>query len=390
MPNVRRGSIITKSEGTYLIRIFLGRDAEGKRQYVSETVKGTLEDAQRALTSKLYDCDAGRIVVGPRITVSEFLDRWLEAVAGTVEPRTLLFYEDKAKHIRATIGNSLLSTLAPAKVQAAYAMMSRNGLGARSVRHAHAVLRAALRWGMKMRLVGSVATEGVLLPKVQANHDKRTLTPIEAKRVLEVASQQGDSLLALWRVLIECGLRPSEARALRWDDLGELIVDGKTYRTLHIQRAVQVVSQKPRVEEVRATKTDRSRRTIPLTGAALQALEAHRRAQLAVIMAGGAAYNRQNLIFAGRLGEILPSETMLKRWQVLLHKAELPKMRLYDTRHTAATLLLEAGVPMKVVSELLGHSTITLTADTYSHVTATMSIAATAAMDSTLNKVVQA
>lgn len=374
MPSARRGQVIKKGDDRYLVRIFLGRDAAGKRIYTSQTVRGTATDAEKALTALLGDADAGRVVAATPMTVAEFLRRWLEAVAGTIEPRTLLFYEAKAKEL-APLGHLKLAALSPAVVQQFYSGLAMRkektglGPGPRTVRHLHAVLRSALRWGLKMRLVGTVATDGVLLPKVQKVTGKQTLTPAEAKQLLETAQTAGDSLYALWRVLLECGLRPSEARALRWDDVGDAIIDGKAYKTLRVERAVQLVSLKPRVEEVRGTKTERSRRTIPLTPAVVDALEA--------------LPKTSELIFPGKDG-LLASETVLKRWHLALRRAGLPRLRVYDTRHTAATLLLEAGVPLKVVSSMLGHSTITTTADTYGHVTDAMAAQATTAMGSVL------
>lgn len=385
-----RGQIIEKGENKFLIRIYLGRDGEGKRQYVSEQITGTRADAEKALTSKLHESDSGRLVITPRVTTGEFLDQWLESIETSIEPRTLLFYGDYIRrYLKPQLGKVKVSALAPITVQSAYAKLSKLGLSPRTVRHCHSVLRNALKWGVRMRLLGVCVTDAVDLPKMEEKAakagGKMALTSDEAKSILSIAEANNDRLTALWRVLLECGLRPGEARALRWSDIGTMTVEGKTYRTLRVERAVQVVRAKPRVEEIRGTKTKRSKRTIPLTPACVEALEEHRRRQVEEMMRLGPNFERNELIFAGPRGGIMSGENLLKRWRDACRAAQVPTLRAYAARHTTATLLLEAGIPLKVVSEILGHSTIAQTADTYSHVTATMAVAATAAMESTLS-----
>ena len=385
-----RGTIIEKVPGEkYLVRIYLGRDVEGKRQYTSKTVLGDAGEARKALTALLHDADTGKVVISPRLNVAEFLDQWLDAIETSIEPRTLLFYRQNVRlHLVPLFGKVRFTALTPIQVQTGYSKLSKKGLSPRSVHHAHAVLRAAFRWARTMRLLSVIPTDGVTLPKVQvtkAAGSKGTFSAEQAKALLAASQEAGDSLTALWRLLLECGVRPSEARALRWDDLGEIIVEGRVWKTVRVERAVQVVGISPRREEVRGTKTDRSRRTIPMTTSLVEALEAHRRAQAAAMLRLGPAFERSGLIFTARGGQMLTPETLLKRWRKACRRVGLPELRAYDARHTAATLLLEAGVPLKVVSEILGHATTAQTADTYSHVTATMAVAATSAMESTLS-----
>jgi integrase len=179
----------------------------------------------------------------------------------------------------------------------------------------------------------------------------------------------------LWHTLFNTGLRPGEALGLKWSDLqGD---------RLHVVRAV-VEGTKKGTFKIDAPKTERSKRAIALTPDSLAVLSAHRKAQAEAILKAGPEYDRQDFIFAPEKGghDIIPF--VRRRWQRairrvnrMLEKEDVPKgaekvklkdLRLYDTRHTHATMLLKAGVHAKVVSERLGHTSIVITLDTYSHI----------------------
>lgn len=247
------------------------------------------------------------------------------------------------------------------------------GLSPRTVRQAHAVLHSALdqalKWGMVLRNV----TELVELPR-QTKREMHCLSPEEARRFLEAA--KGTRWEALFSLMLTTGLRPGEALGLRWTD-----VDLDNSR-LHVQRTlVRVPGQRGwRLEE---PKTNRSRRVVPLPKNVVQDLKAHRKRQLEEKLRA-TDYIDHGFVFAASNGEPLSERNLVRSFKPLLNKAGLPDIRLYDLRHTCATLLLSAGENPKIVSERLGHASVTLTLDTYSHVLPTIQEAATRKLEDML------
>jgi integrase len=185
-----------------------------------------------------------------------------------------------------------------------------------------------------------------------------TLTEEEVGRLFQAS--QGHRLHALWVLLATTGLRLGEARGLLWSDIdfvnGRLVVN----RALQRQTGTGYVFVEP--------KTARSRRTVYLAPGTLSALTDHRRRQVEEQLAAGPEWNNTGLVFTTAVGQPADGTWVTKWFHRALDLADLPRVRIHDLRHTAATHLLRRGVHPKVVQELLGHSTISLTLDTYSHV----------------------
>jgi len=249
-------------------------------------------------------------------------------------------------------------------VQAFYAALTNRGLSPRTVRFCHAVLRSALAHAVKRNMLPRNPADDATLPKSH-RHEMRCLDRCEAQRFL--AAAETDQWSALWILLITTGLRPGEACALKWTDLSDT--------RLSIQRTL--VPGYRGTWQLDEPKTARSVRSIPLPPSAVRALVRHRANQAAERLRAGASYKDLDFVFANSLGDPLHPEVLSKRpFHRILQAAGLPQIRMYDLRHTAATLLLAAGENPKVVSERLGHASITLTLDTYSHVLPDMQQAA--------------
>lgn len=218
----------------------------------------------------------------------------------------------------------------------------------------HRALRQAVQWG----LIPRNPVDGVSRPR-PLRHEIRTLSTSEVKRLFETT--KGDRMHALWVVLATTGLRLGEALGLQWNDIDD--AGGKVIirRALQRQRGVGFVLVEP--------KTERSRRTVYLAPGTVSTLKEHRRVQSQERLSAGQAWDTtHDLVFATRAGRPIEGGQVSWAFHKALNHAELPKIRIHDLRHTAATQLLERGVHPKVVQEMLGHSTITLTLDTYSHV----------------------
>jgi integrase len=355
-------------KGTYRIAVYLGTDSNGKRKYYYETIHvKNKKQAQEYLTQKLNDLDKGAFIEPANLTVSEYLDKWAEtALKPRVRPKTFDSYMLLIDlYIKPNIGAYKLAKLTPLAIQQMYSTMLGNGLAPRTIRYTHAVLKSALKQAIKWQMLRSNPADNVDLPK-QTRQEMNVLTPEQAKCFLEACVYNRWGIL--FELLLVSGMRPGEALGLKWED-----VDWKNNR-IHVKRALSRTKEGWRLEE---PKTPQSRRTILLPEEVMQDLKEHRRAQAEEKLASS-SYTDYGLVFACNNGEPLEERNIVNRFfKPLLKEAGLPDIRLYDLRHTCATLLLAAGENPKVVSERLGHAKITQTLGTYSHVLPTMQEEAT-------------
>jgi integrase len=371
----RSGYIKKKREGLFLVSIFLGRDANGKRRYVAKQIKGTPKDAQKYLNAALRDKDRGIFVEPTSIIVKDYLNKWLEAAARPrVSRRTADGYAGLLeRYIYDPLGHGRLDKLQPLDIQKVYGDMQERGLSARVVRHTHSALHNALKQACKWGLLARNPSDLVELPKVP-HKEQRVLSPDEAASFLEVADVMPHGLIFEFALLT--GMRPEEYLALQWSD-----VDFER-GTAQVRRALVRHKKSWSFEE---PKTARSRRTVFLPVPLLQKLAAHKRMQAEARLKLGSAWQAFDLVFCSDEGTPLTIPNITYRYfRPILTEAKLPRIRLYDLRHTCATLLLIAEENPKVVSERLGHSTIVLTLDTYSHVLPTMQQQATARLEKML------
>lgn len=354
------GQIVSKGAGAWMVRVFLGRDENGKRRYLSKTIHGNKKDAERFLSATLRDRDLGVRVSEAKATVAEYLERWLmEAARPKVTAKTLEGYRACVQnYINPRIGARQLSKVTGLEVQALYNAMSESGLSPRTVQYTGMILKQAIKQAVQWRMLTFNPCDAVKPPK-QVTAEMKALDPAQARKFLAVARE--DHHAALWELALTTGARPSEYLALKWDD-----IDWQN-GMVRIQRSID---RKPNGEwSFGENKTQRSRRPIKLHGTALDALRRWRETQDAMRREARENWQDHGLIFTAENGSPLDRHNLARRnFRRILNAAGLPKIRLYDLRHTYATLALSAGVPVKVVSEQLGHSGVALTLDTYSHV----------------------
>jgi integrase len=368
------GQIIARGERRWLVRVYLGRDRETRtRTYHNRTIYGSLRYAQAFLTRKLHERDLSRGVEGLQCTVDEFLDHWLKtAVKPKVRGKT---YDDYAamlrRYIRPAIGARMLSSLSPLEIQAAYQVMIDRKLSARTVRYAHAVLRAAIRQAIRWQLLLADPTQGVQLPSPQCR-EMSVLTTEQARSFLRAAvhSPQG----CLFAVALTTGMRPSEYLALSWRDIDWDRGTASIVRSLHRHEGQWTFAD---------TKRVRSRRVVKLQTWVIELLRKLKSQADTARETCESAF--ADLIFTTARDEPINEEYLVKKhFKPLLREAGLPNIRLYDLRHTSATLALTVGVAPKVVSEQLGHASSAFTLDTYSHVLPHMQEEAAAKMEAAL------
>lgn len=338
-----RGQLISKGPDKWLLRAYMGKDPKtGKRKYVSKAFHGPENEARKALTAFLGSSDRGLVRPKTPTTVSQWMAEWLET-KHDVGPKTRLSYEARIKHsINPYLGMMKLSDLSQRRLQQWINEMKQQGLGPRSIQYAAGLLAQALETALSVGLVGSNIARNLILPK-RMRKELAVWSPSQTRDFLDWAKTH-DDLYPLWTMLLTTGLRPAEALALKWADLAEEMVA--------IRRALQETAKG--VWTALETKTAGSRRSISLSSEALQALKAQR------LVSG----LWSEWIFPG-LDNL---DYVRKRFYQACRKSGLPRIKLYACRHTHITHLLMAGVHPKIAADRAGHSSITLTLDTYSHV----------------------
>jgi integrase len=366
------GSIYKRNDGRWTAAITLGYQG-GKLKRKSFYGK-TREEVQAKLIATLNDQKKGLPIITERQTLAQFLQMWLAEVAKqSVRPKTYKTYDYIVKlHIEPALGKKALVKLSPQDAQRFLNDKLKSGLSARTVRHINDTLRCALnvalRWGLVSRNVATLVGP----PRIQRK-EIRSFTPEEAKTFLETI--KGDRLEALFSVALSLGLRQGEALGLRWQD-----VDFDA-RTLRVNYAIQRIEGRLQMVE---PKTERSRRVLPLPETVLSALRTHRSRQLEERLLLGSHWQETGLVFTSTIGTPLEPRNVVRKFHALLKKAGLPHSRFHDLRHSCASLLLAQGVPARTVMDILGHSQISLTMNTYAHVMPAMKQEAMDLMDSIL------
>jgi integrase len=335
----------------------------------------TQAEVRDRLTKALSDRIDGIVYDDDNMSVGEYLEVWLKgSVYGSVRRST--YDRDTnlvTNHINPILGGLKLKKLNSAHVQSFYRDRLDAGLSASTVHKMHDILRRSLaqavKWHLVPRNVDDVVKPPRPVPKEMVAHSAN-----ETRRLLEAAG--GDRLEALYILAVHTGMRQGEMLALRWQDVDVENTVVSVRRTL-TRSGGRVVFGEP--------KTKKSRRSIRLTPQAVEALRSHLDRQLRDIEILGDRYQDQGLVFTTDTGApINPSNLRQRSFAALLKRAGLPHMRFHDLRHTCAPLLLSRGVHPKFVQELLGHATIAITLDTYSHMMPSMGDATPRAMEDAL------
>lgn len=355
---------------TWTVQIQAGTRPNGKPRWVTKSFDKE-RDARQFLNQELHRRDRGELVEPSRVHLGEYLDRWLESVVRMrVRPSTHESYRWLLEaYARPALGTRPLASVSSIDLQELYGMLSSQGKSARTIRYLNAVLKSAFRQARKWRMIVADPTEDVELPR-QQRPELTVLTQEQAGRFLDAIT--GARFEALFKLALATGMRPSEYLALRWADFDVAKAQVSVRRSVQPLRGGGWQFHEP--------KTRSSRRTVPIPSEVVNALRTHRARQAEERLRAGPAWTRSDLIFTTPIGTPVDRSNLLKQhFQPALRKAGLPSsVRLYDLRHSCATLLLAAGVHPKVASERLGHSSVIMTLDTYSHVLPDMQREATA------------
>jgi integrase len=367
------GTITQRKDGRWESKIDLGYRG-GKRDRKSIYGKTRREVADQ-LNAAQNAKRQGLPVAVERQTLGQFLATWLaDSVRPTVRPKTYESYAQLVRlYIEPELGRVQLGKLSPQDIQHLLNKLLKRDLAPRTVRYCHAILKMALGRAYKWSLVPRNVAQLVDSPR-SSRYEMRSLSPEEARTFLDTV--RGDRLEALYSVAIALGLRQGEALGLRWEDVD------MDKCTLRVRYALQRIDGKPQLVE---PKTHKSRRTIFMPQVTVNALRAHRIRQLEERLAAGERWKESGLVFTSTIGTPLDPRNAFRAFHDALQRAGLPHIRFHDLRHTCASLLLAQGVHPRVVMETLGHSQISLTMDTYSHVIPALQRAAADRMDALLS-----
>ena len=378
------GAVYQRPDGRWVAQVTLEPDRlTGARR--RRTVYGrTQQEALTKLRDVRRDIDAGLTGDGDRITVQEHLDRWLESLPGQVAESTAQLYRDLSRlHLVPQLGRKRLRKLSVADVDRRWSEMRAAGYSANTIRLTRSTLRRALHYAERDGLVlRNVA--GLSAPPRIAQLEGKALSVDEAKVFLEAT--RGDRLEAAFVVMLTLGLRRGETLGLSWADLEPVDWSDRqpaTAPTLTVRRAVSRSREKPGVRTrivVGEVKTARSRRTIHLPAPVVDALRAHKVRQAQERRwAAGSRWTDHGLVFTTPLGTPCDPDNFARHFAAMARRAGLGHWHPHDARHSAASIMLAQGVPLHVVSEVLGHSSIRLTKDVYGHLEASARQAATEA-----------
>lgn len=377
------GTIYKRSDGRWAGQVSLGYDAAGKRIRKS-FVRATRREVAEEIAKALQEVQAGTYIEPTTYTLGRWLDKWLtEYKKPQLKLSTYESYERLVEgHIKPELGHIPLAKLQAHMVQSFYNEKlesgrsdGEGGLSTRTVRYLHVIIRQAIEQAVREGILPRNVADATSPPVVR-NKPMRPLTEDELMKFFEAA--QDDRLFPAFVVAATTGLRRGELLGLCWDSV-EL-----DSATIIVQRQLSVLQEGLILENT--TKSERGRRSIALTDDAVRQLRIHRKRQAEERLLLGETYQDQSLVFCKEDGTFIDPRNFTKHFQRILGEAGLPKVRLHDLRHTHASLLLARDVHPKIVQERLGHSSITMTLDLYSHLAPGLQEAAAATLNGLLRQ----
>ena len=351
---------------TWTYVVDLPRKASGKRNQKKVGGFKSKREANAALAATINQINTGQYVEPSKIILKDFLSQWMEdSVKQQNKKSTASSYQYLLdSHVIPEIGAMPIDKIKPFHLQQLYRkklesgkLNGKGGLSPTTVRRIHNVLHKAFSTAVKWQLLQVNPADAVDAPR-QNKNEMSYLTRDQVEDFLEAAGDS--SYKPLYLTAIMTGLRRGELLGLRWSD-----VDLATGQATIKQTIVKLHDGSLAVER---PKTKSSARTVAFSSSVIATLKDHKRAQAEHRLKLGESYENNNLIFASASGTPINPGNLRRHFKSTLRKAQLPNIRFHDLRHTHATLMLEQGVHVKVVSERLGHSSIQITLDTYSHV----------------------
>ena len=364
-----KGHLKKRAKDSWTIVVDLGLKTNGKRNQKWKTVKGTKKEAEAQLARMLIELDDGVYIDTKKISVSDYLDKWVASIKGSVSSTTYERYKQLCdKHLKPTIGRIALNKLQAIRISELYSVAQesgrvdkKGGLSKQTVLHMHRVLKRALSQAVKWGLITRNPCDAVdNIPKPNKK-ERLTFTTEETLHLLEQLN--GKRLYLPVLLAVTTGMRRGEIMGLRWKD-----IDLDNNR-LYIRQIV--IETREYGVEIKQPKTDSSSRSIALPKITTEALKKYRVKQAELALQIGKGLTPESMLFDELSGLHIPGRITVN-FRKFVKSHGFKHVTFHDLRHTHATHLLEQNIHPKIVSERLGHSTIALTMNTYSHVMPTM------------------
>jgi integrase len=374
-----KGHIRERSSGHWAIVLDVRDPETGKRKRKWHSFAGTKRQAQIEAARLISELQSGTHVDSTRITVAAFIDRWIEHMRGQVSPRTHERYaEIVRKNLVPLLGGLTLTKLQPAHISSAYAKAlasgrrdGQGGLSPRTVHHMHRILRQALQQAVRWQLLVRNPANMVKPPRVERTQ-MHTLDADGTVALIEAARGKDMFVPILLGVL--CGLRRGEVTALRWRSVD---LDGGT---LAVIASTEQTEQGIREKETKSGKG----RAVVLPALVVEELRRHRLQQAQWLLRLGVRLTDDHHVVTRYDGQPLQPRSLTHAFVKFISRHHLPRIRLHDLRHSHATAMLAAGVHPKIAQERLGHSSVSVTIDLYSHVLPGMQAEAVSRVDAAL------
>ena len=379
-----KGHIRERSPGHWAIVLEIREPTTGRRKRKWHGFMGTKRQAQDECARLISELNGGLYIEPKKITVGQFLDRWLEHIKALVSPRTHERYgELVSKNLKPLLGALLVTKLRPMQISEAYAKAlsggrrdGKGGLAPSTVRYLHVILKASMRQAVRWQILARNPVDAVDPPK----SERAAMTTYDLAQTADLIDATRGTRMTITVILaVLCGLRRGEIAALRW-------------RNINLGAAQLAVTES--AEQTRAgvrykkPKSGKGR-TVALSARVVNELRSHRVQQARELLKLGVPLTDDTFVVAQADGSPLQPRTITHQWyQLLANHKTLPRIRFHDLRHAHATHMLSSGVHPKIASERLGHSKVGITLDLYSHVMPGMQEDAAARVDRDLEEVI--
>lgn len=349
----------------WYVVVDLGRDADGKRRQKWHGGFRTRKDAEAAQAKIITELNQGTYLEPTSMTLSEWSARWLPTIQTQVKPSTFDSYRRNLRlHVLPTLGGRKLTQLTPTTLDSLYAELLTSGktdgtgLSPKTVRYIHTIVHKALSDAVDAGVLATNPAERAKPPRPRATAptELRFWEPAELALFLNLV--EGHHLGTAWHLAAMTGMRRGEVLGLRWKDV-DLNAARVSVRQALVSVAYEIVASTPKTHQARVIDLDE--RTVRQLGS-------HRDRQQIERDEWGADYRDQDLVFCKENGAPIHPHTFSQAFERLVAKSDLPRIRLHDLRHTHATIALKGNVPVKVISERLGHETPAFTLKQYAHV----------------------